>query len=438
MRNYTHLNLNNTLLNKIQEHCISKWLVRKKKDFFDYQLLAFNAINSGNDVLINAPTGSGKTLAALLAPIINFEDDIKSGELSTIYISPLKSLIYDIKRNLELSINEIGLDINIETRTGDTSNYQKSKQLKKAPNFLVTTPESFALLMSYENADKYFTNVKYIVMDELHNIIYTKRGDLLLLNIARLKNIVPQAVKIALSATIHETDKALDYISNSKNKTCINPKISKKINLKIIKTRKPIPWSGHMAFYAIEEIYNIIKSYKSTIIFVNTRAQSEYIFQNLWKINNEKLKICVHHGSLDRKIRQEIEHKMFNSKINCVVATSSLELGIDWGDVELVIQVGAPKGLSRIIQRIGRSNHNLNEASNAILVPTNKFEYLECLAAQEALKKTNIETFKEKEGSLDVLAQHINGVACSKKFKPNDLLELLFSPQVMLFVKLSP
>ena len=254
MRNYTHLNLNNTLLNKIQEHCISKWLVRKKKDFFDYQLLAFNAINSGNDVLINAPTGSGKTLAALLAPIINFEDDIKSGELSTIYISPLKSLIYDIKRNLELSINEIGLDINIETRTGDTSNYQKSKQLKKAPNFLVTTPESFALLMSYENADKYFTNVKYIVMDELHNIIYTKRGDLLLLNIARLKNIVPQAVKIALSATIHETDKALDYISNSKNKTCINPKISKKINLKIIKTRKPIPWSGHMAFYAIEEI----------------------------------------------------------------------------------------------------------------------------------------------------------------------------------------
>ena len=226
-----------------------------------------------------------------------------------------------------------------------------------------------------------------------------------------------------MSATVSNAQKTLDYFSNSKNKICINPNINKDISISIINSAKSIPWSGHMASYAIEDIYSIIKNHASTIIFVNTRAQSEFIFQSLWKINKFNLNIAIHHGSLDKELRLKIEKKMFKGEINCIVATSSLELGLDWGNVDLVIQVGAPKGIIRIIQRIGRSNHNINKASKAILVPTNRFEYLECLAAKEAIKKNKIEEIPEKIGSLDVLAQHINGVACSQPFDASDLFK---------------
>ncbi len=376
-------------------------------------------------MLINAPTGTGKTLAALIAPIINFESDIETGKFTTIYISPLKSLIYDIKRNLQAPLQNTKLNIIVETRTGDTSSYNKQKQLKVPPNFLITTPESFALLMSYQNVEKFFLNIKYIIIDEIHNLIHTKRGDLLSLNLTRLSTFCPEAVKIALSATIGDTKKTLDYISAKENKICIEPKLQQKISLNLIKSTVPIPWSGHLATYAVKDIYAEVKSHQCTIIFVNTRAQSEFIFQSLWKINKYNLKIAVHHGSLDKKLRLKIEKEMYDGQLNCIVATSSLELGLDWGNVDLVIQVGAPKGINRIIQRIGRSNHNIQEASKAILVPTNKFEYLECLAAKEAINLRNLEIIPEKEGSLDVLAQHINGVACSKGFKSHDLFKVI-------------
>ena len=425
MGNYTHLKLDNILKDKIQSHVLTKWLKKSNKDYFDYQILSFQAIDQKKDILINAPTGTGKTLAAFLAPIINFADDIKNGFFTTLYISPLKSLAYDIERNLKKPLKENNLNIRIETRTGDTSNYQKKKQLNNPPNFLITTPESFALLMSYDNANKYFSNIKYIIIDELHSIIHTKRGDLLSLNLARISSFSPSAVKIALSATIKNDLKTLDYFSNSENKVCISPEIKKQIEIKILKTSAYIPWSGHMANYAITEIYSVIKAFSSSIIFVNTRAQAEFMFQNLWKINKHNLNIAIHHGSLDKNLRIKIENKIFRGEINCVVATSSLELGLDWGNIGLVIQVGAPKGITRIVQRIGRSNHNINKASKALLVPTNKFEYMECLTVKEVINNDNFEELSEKEGSLDVLAQHINGVACSNPFNSSELFKIV-------------
>ena len=408
------------MVDKINSHGLTDWLNKKNAHYHDYQILSYKAVSEKKDILINAPTGTGKTLASLLAPIINFSEDVKSGSFTTIYISPLKSLIYDISRNLDDYLKAANLKISIETRTGDTSAYNKQKQLKKPPNFLITTPESFALMMSYDNSNVYFSNIKYIIIDELHSIIHTKRGDLLTLNLARLTSFAPEAIKIALSATIKNTTNTLNYFSNSKKK-CINPKIIKKISIEILNSVNLIPWSGHMATYAIKDIYTYIKTYNSTIIFVNTRAQAEYVFQNLWKINKDNLNIAIHHGSLDRQLRLNIENKMFEGKLNCIVATSSLELGLDWSNVDLVMQIGAPKGISRIIQRIGRSNHDINKTSKAILIPTNKFEYLECLAAKDALYKNIFEELEEKNGSLDVLAQHINGVACSNSFKASDL-----------------
>ena len=421
MRNYTHLKLNNTLLDKINSHEFTSWFNKKIKGYHDYQILSYKAICEKKDILINAPTGSGKTIAAMMAPIINFKEDVKTGPFTTLYISPLKSLIYDISRSLNECITGSNLKINIETRTGDTTNYKKQKLLKVPPNFLITTPESFALMMSYKNANIYFSNIKYIIIDELHSIMHTKRGDLLTLNLERLSSFSPFAVKIALSATIKDSNNALNYFSNSSSRECIDPKITKKISIKILKSNNSVPWSGHMPSYAIRDIYSYIKSYKSTIIFVNTRAQSEYVFQSLWKINKDRLNIAIHHGSLDSKLRLNIEKKMFDGLLNCIVATSSLELGIDWANIDLVMQIGAPKGVSRIIQRVGRSNHNIDKVSEAVLVPTNKFEYLECLAAKDALKKSIFEDKDEKHGSLDVLAQHINGVACSNSFKASEL-----------------
>ena len=366
-----HKYKNNIIKDKIQSHKINKWFKKKGWSFYDYQIKALQAINQNKDILITSPTGSGKTLAGLLPTILE-SDKFKKNNLYTIFISPLKSLSYDIERNLLIPINECDLNLTISVRTGDTTAYTKTKQIEKPPNILVTTPESFALLMSYKNAEEYFSNLKYLIIDELHNIIHSKRGDLLALNIARLNEIAPNHNKIALSATLKDIKTGLSYFSNKKKSEVIKSLKNKKLSVSIIKTTKNIPWSGYMATYAIKNIYNNILKHKSSIIFVNTRAQAEVLFQSLWKINKDKLNIAVHHGSLEKKLRIKIEEKMFRGLLNCIVATSSLELGIDWGNISLIIQVGAPKGISRMIQRIGRSNHKINLPSKAILVPTNK------------------------------------------------------------------
>ena len=377
--------------------------------------------------MIVSPTGTGKTLAGFLPSFLDISDKDSKGKLHTIYISPLKSLAKDIKRSIEEPIVECGLNISLDIRTGDTTTYIKRKIMKKPPNFLVTTPESLALMMSYENSKEYFSDLKYIIIDELHNLINSKRGDLLSLNLARLKQFSCELCTIGMSATIKNKRMFLSYLSNDNNAIAISSDIKKFPRIRILPTKKRIPWSGHMANYAVNEIYKKITSHKNTIIFVNTRAQSEYLFQKLWKVNKLNLKIGVHHGSLAKELRDNIEKSMLVGELDCVIATSSLELGIDWGNLDLIIQVGAPKGIARILQRIGRSNHNIGSPSKAFLVPTNKFEYIECIAAINSIKCGKIEDRVFKEGSLDVLAQHILGVACSNPFDSNELFKNIIS-----------
>ena len=413
--------IDSTLLTKIQSHKFSIWIKKKKWRYFDYQLEVVEASKKYNNILITSPTGTGKTIAGFLPSILNITEQDNKDTLHSIYISPLKSLAKDIKRNISIPINDMKMNINIDIRTGDTTSYNKRKIRINPPNFLITTPESFALLMSYEKPEQYFSSLKYIIIDELHNLIHTKRGDLLSLNLARLNILSPNICKIAMSATIKKKKEALSYISGKKKGTIISSNIQIFPKIKILETSKKIPWAGHMANYAIEAIYEKISLYKNTIIFVNTRAQSEYIFQKLWSVNNLNLKIGVHHGSLDKKIREKIENSMSSGKLNCIIATSSLELGIDWGNIDLIIQIGAPKGTSRILQRVGRSNHRIGVPSKAYMVPSNKFEYIECLAAINSIKLGKIEDRAFKEGSLDVLAQHLLGVACSQSFNKEEL-----------------
>ena len=286
---------------------------------------------------------------------------------------------------------------------------------------LMTTPESLALLLSNKESKDYFKNLKYLVIDEIHTLVNTKRGDLLSLNLSRISSISPDCKRIGLSATVKNKNAVLKFLTSKKKAKTLNVEETSVPKIDILETNNRVPWSGHMASYAIRDIYQKIKKSSLTIVFVNTRAQAELVFNKLWQENDNNLRIAIHHGSLEKEIRRKVESLMSLGKIDCVVATSSLDLGIDWGDVDLVVQIGSPKGISRFLQRIGRSNHRFDEPSNALLVPSNRFEYLECLSAINSIKNKLLDETKEKKGSLDVLAQHILGVACSEPFQVDEL-----------------
>ena len=410
------------MLNKLKLQPIENWLKKNNWHFYDHQLETLSKSLQGYDVLLVAPTGGGKTLAGFLPSL---EDLINKknpeNQLHTLYISPLKALTVDVHRNLSAPISDQKLDIKVETRTGDTSSYKKVRQKQEPPHMLMTTPESLALLLASPDANDYFKFLKFLIIDEIHSLVNSKRGDLLSLNLSRLDTIVPNYRKVGLSATVKNTNPVLSFLSKNKKSITLNVEEKSFPNIEILKTDNRVPWSGHMAGYAIKEIYKKIQNSTMSIVFVNTRAQAELIFNKLWHENEINLKIAVHHGSLEKEIRRKVENMMSLGQLDCVVATSSLDLGIDWGNVNLVIQIGSPKGIARFLQRIGRSNHRLNEPSKAILVPSNRFEYLECVSAISSIKEKILDETKEKEGSLDVLAQHILGVACSKPFEVNKL-----------------
>ena len=401
---------------------IDNWLKKNNWAIYNHQIETLKLSENGYDVLLVAPTGGGKTLAGFL-PSLNdlINNKPKKNNLHTLYISPLKALTIDVHRNLTSPIEDQGLDIRVETRTGDTSAYKKNRQKVLPPDMLMTTPESLALLLSNKESKDYFKDLRYLVIDEIHTLVNTKRGDLLSLNLSRINSISPDCKRIGLSATVKNKNAVLKFLTSKKKAKTLNVEETSVPKIDILETNNRVPWSGHMASYAIRDIYQKIKKSSLTIVFVNTRAQAELVFNKLWQENDNNLRIAIHHGSLEKEIRRKVESLMSLGKIDCVVATSSLDLGIDWGDVDLVVQIGSPKGISRFLQRIGRSNHRFDEPSNALLVPSNRFEYLECLSAINSIKNKLLDETKEKKGSLDVLAQHILGVACSEPFQVDEL-----------------
>ncbi|MDA9008850.1 ligase-associated DNA damage response DEXH box helicase [Alphaproteobacteria bacterium] len=381
----------------------------------------------GEDCLLIAPTGGGKTLAGFLPSLVDLYNSPTKG-LHTLYISPLKALTVDIHRNLTLPVEEMGLDVTIETRTGDTPSHKRQRQRKKPPSILLTTPESFALLLSYTDARKIFGSLKCLIIDELHALTDNKRGDLLALGLARLNSLAPEARRVGLSATVADPAYLQRWLApftakGEETTKLILGKPGPKPKVSILQTKARMPWSGHMALHAVDEIYALIKDAKTAIVFVNTRAQAELIFRALWSINEDGLSIALHHGSLSPEQRRKVEAAMAKGLLQAVVATSSLDLGIDWGDVDLVVQVGAPKGVSRLLQRIGRSNHQFDKSSRAVLVPANRFETLECQAAIDGVKEHTLDGALERDGGMDVLAQHLIGTACSEAFDPDQIYE---------------
>jgi ATP-dependent Lhr-like helicase len=389
-----------------------------------HQLEMLERARAGRSALLVAATGAGKTLAGFLPTICELIDAPAEG-LHTLYVSPLKALGVDVQRNLLGPIAEMGLDIRVETRSGDTPSDRKARQRVRPPQVLLTTPESLSLLLSYPDSATLFAGLKTIVVDELHAFAREKRGDLLALSIARLQALAPGLRRVGLSATIGDPDAYRGWLAPDADVELVDVVIGDpgaEPDLSILIPDGHIPWSGHSGRHAARDVMDLIERHKMTLVFCNTRSLAELIFQDLWAVNDQSLPIGIHHGSLALEARRKIEAAMGAGKLRGLVATASLDLGIDWGDIDLVVQMGAPKGSSRLLQRIGRANHRLDEPSKGIIVPGNRFEYLEARAAIDAIGDGELDPEVFRPGALDVLAQHILAVACAAPFEEAELL----------------
>ncbi|MEX6505580.1 ligase-associated DNA damage response DEXH box helicase [Jiella sp. M17.18] len=408
------------------------WFARNGWAPRPHQLELLSRAEAGASVLLIAPTGAGKTLAGFLPALVDLSrrKRRKPGErprgVHTLYVSPLKALATDIARNLERPVEGIGLKVTLETRTGDTSQIRRQRQKLKPPDILLTTPEQLALLIAAKDADSFFSDLRYVVFDELHSLVTSKRGHLLALGLARLRKLRPELQTVGLSATVSEPAALCRWLvaqapGAAPEADLITVAGGAKPDISILQSQERVPWQGHTARYAMPEIYEAIRAHRTTLLFVNTRSQAEMLFQELWRINDDTLPIALHHGSLDVGQRRKVEAAMAANQLRAVVATSTLDLGIDWGDVDLVVHVGAPKGASRLAQRIGRANHRMDEPSKAILVPANRFEVMECQAALDANYLGAQDTPPLRDGALDVLAQHVLGMAVAGPFRSDDL-----------------
>jgi ATP-dependent Lhr-like helicase len=415
----------------------SRWFSSRGWTPRAHQLELLARARAGRSTLLIAPTGGGKTLAGFLPTLGELEapqrkslastgGDVRRTPRRTLYISPLKALAVDIARNLETPVREMGLPVRIETRTGDTPSSKRQRQRRDPPDILLTTPEQLALLLASADAPYLFGGLRRVVLDELHARVMSNRGDLLSLGLARLWQLAPGLAVTGLSATVAEPDDLCRFLvpqpeGGTSRADLVIADGGAEPHVTMLAPGEDLPWAGHSARHAFPQIYELIKRHKMTLVFVNTRSQAEMIFHALWHLNEDSLAIALHHGSLDVAQRRKVEDAMTAGRLRAVVCTSSLDLGVDWGDIDLVINVGAPKGASRLMQRIGRANHRLDEPSRGVLVPANRFEVLECEAAIGAVADRAQDTPPLRTGALDVLAQHVLGRACGEPFIADEL-----------------
>ena len=389
---------------------------------------------AGKHALLVADTGAGKTLAGFLPTLCDFAPSNGSPPpegLHTLYVSPLKALAHDVKRNLLTPVEEMGLPITVETRSGDTSSDRKKRQRSAPPNVLLTTPESLSLLLSYPESFDLFRTCKRVVIDEVHAFATGKRGDLLALALARLSAIAPDMQRVALSATLANplafqewlAPQPADGTGEIVAADLVLGEEGAPAEVEILLPEEArVPWGGHAGRWAVDQLYEAIQANRTTLVFTNTRFLAEFIFQCLWDVNEDNLPIGVHHGSLSKEARRRVEDAMAAGELRALVCTASLDLGVDWGDIDLVVQMGAPKGSSRLLQRIGRAGHRLDTPSRALLVPGNRFEFLEAMAAKDAVDEGQRDGEDFRAGGLDVLAQHVMACACAAPFHEDDLL----------------
>ncbi|MEP1982310.1 MAG: DEAD/DEAH box helicase, partial [Maribacter dokdonensis] len=381
------------------------WFQEQNWKPFKFQKDTWKAFLQGKDGLLNAPTGSGKTYA-LWFPIVlnyiknnpNYKTKHKKG-LKAIWITPLRALSQEIKQSAERITQDLGTQMTVGIRSGDTTTKERAQQKKNMPDLLITTPESLQLLLATKGYDKIFKDCSAIVVDEWHEILGTKRGVQMELALSRLKNISSQLRIWGISATIGNLEQARDVLLGIDSKTIensvlIKAKLNKKITVKSIipKKMETFPWRGHLGLHLLEDVVPIINNSKTTLLFTNTRSQCEIWFQKILEKHPEYAgEMAMHHGSINKETRVWVENAIRNEQLKAVVCTSSLDLGVDFAPVETVVQIGGLKGVARFLQRAGRSGHSPGKESVIYFLPTHAIELIEASALQKAVKMNSVE-----------------------------------------------
>ncbi len=401
---------------------LSDWIKKKKWKPFQFQKDTWQSFREGNSGVLHAPTGFGKTLAVYLGPLSETLDEhgteisdkeSKALGCQIIWLTPLRALANDTLNALQEPVKCLGLNLNVDARTGDTSSYRKAKLREQFPYCLVTTPESLSLLLTYPDTKEKLANLKCVIIDEWHELIGNKRGVQTELVLTRLRHWNPSMRTWALSATLGNIDEAILPLKPSGSEEgfeTITADLKKKmvINTLIPKRMESFPWSGHIGTRLAADVCRLLEKKRTTLLFTNTRAQTEIWYQEILKRKPDWADlIAIHHGSLSKQDRAEVEQKLKQGKVRCVVCTSSLDLGIDFSPVDQVVQIGSPKGIARLIQRAGRSGHRPGQTSRITCVPTNALELIEFAAARDSWEKSEIESRQLLEKPLDVLVQHL-------------------------------
>ena len=387
---------------------IEAWYARRRWTIFDFQRACWAAYARRESGLIHAPTGYGKTLAAWLGPLLEAEG--ADEPIRVLWITPMRALAADTAASLQTACHELGVPWKVECRTGDTSAGARAKQRKRLPQCLVTTPESASLLLSYADLIPQWRGLRAVVVDEWHELLSTKRGVQTELVMARLRALSPELRVWGLSATLGNLDEALAALlgKTQDQGIVLGADLPKTI---AIETLIPdavdrFPWGGHMGLPLLPKVADVLDRAGSTLVFTNTRAQAECWFEAIQMIRPEHAS-ALHHGSIDAGARAAVEQGLKDGSLRVVVATSSLDLGVDFSPVEQVVQIGGPKGIARLLQRAGRSGHQPGVASRIVCVPTNALELAEFAAARSAVEQRRIEPRQPLVNCLDVLAQHI-------------------------------
>jgi ATP-dependent Lhr-like helicase len=405
-----------------------KWFEQQGWQPLPFQMETWQAYLDGKSGMIQVPTGSGKTYAAVMGAILEMLQAPSPG-LKLLYITPLRALSRDIQQSILRPIQEMSWNLRVESRTGDTSSSQKSKQLKNMPDILITTPESLAVMLSYKGAKDRFQSLRAVILDEWHELLSSKRGTQAELCLSHLRQLQPQLKTWAVSATLGNVQEAAQAAAGLGSKPVI---IQSNLQRQtIIKSILPdsvdsFPWAGHLGLRMFQELVDALDINRSTLIFTNTRAQAERWFQALsFAVPEYVDRIALHHGSIDVQEREAIEAGVKAGQIKWVVCTSSLDLGVDFQPVERVVQIGSAKNLARLLQRAGRSAHVPEGTSEILFLPTNALELLEISAFRSGLAAGDVETRRPLEKPYDVLAQHLVTLACGDGFKANECLEAI-------------
>lgn len=408
---------------------IENWFKNKGWTPREFQMEAWKSYLRGENGLIHVSTGFGKTYAGVLAALAEMQEEkVNPSGIHILYISPLRALSADIIKSIQLPINELNLPFTVEGRTGDTSSSQRAKQKKNPPSILVTTPESFNLLLASESYREALKRCRLVVVDEWHELMGNKRGVQVQLCLQHLRKIAPKAKVWGLSATVGNPELAGKVLNGNdlKNFAFITEKVSKEIEIQALLPNEidSFPWSGHLGLAMLEKVIEHVDLNHSCLLFTNVRSQSERWYNEILLRRPEWGTIMgIHHSSIDRERREEVENKIKTGELKLVICTSSLDLGVDFPMVERVYQIGSPKSISRFVQRAGRSGHTPTGVPKIYFVPTHALELFEYMATELAIERSLKEDIIPPELSFDVLAQHMVTLAASEGLAPEEVLE---------------